>query len=207
MTKTDLSKTDKSYYSARQQPEVIELSPCLYLSLEGRGDPSSKAFAQTVQALYSVAYTLKFLSKMQGKDFVVSKLEGEWWFDEQKFANISMADAPTKIPRSEWHYRLLIRLPDFVSMHDAAHAITAAFEKKQLELVLTVEPLQTGRQKVAQILHIGPFDREPESLLRLKTFMDTHRLERNGHHREVYLSDFRKTAPEKLKTILREPTR
>ncbi|MEQ8811819.1 MAG: GyrI-like domain-containing protein [Imperialibacter sp.] len=205
MTKIDLSKTDKTYYSAKQKPELLKLVPMQYLAIAGQGDPSSKGFAECIEALYSVAYTIKFEWKVAGKDFVVPKLEGQWWFDEDKYGGVSMTDAPTKIPRSEWMFRLLIRMPEFVKKENIATAVFNVASKKGLALARQVEHFEMNEGNVVQILHVGPFDQEPESLGKLQGFIEANGLKRNGLHHEIYLSDFRKTAPEKLKTILREP--
>jgi hypothetical protein len=205
MTKIDLSKDDKAYYTAKQKPEVLKLAPMQYLAIAGQGDPSSKGFAECIEALYSVAYTIKFEWKVAGKDFVVPKLEGQWWFDEDKYCGVSMTDAPTKIPRSEWMFRLLIRMPEFVEKDNITTAASNVVSKKGMALARKVEYFEMNEGSVVQILHIGPFDKEPESLGKLQGFIEAYGLKRNGLHHEIYLSDFRKTAPEKLKTILREP--
>ena len=207
MEKTDLTKKYKSYYTAKTKPEMVTVEPAQYLSIEGKGDPSSAAFAERIQALYTVAYAIKFLCKASGNDFVVAKLEGLWWYDEEQYKELTIEDAPTRIPRSEWYYKLLIRLPEFVTTVHVDLGIAAAVEKKQVVLANNIELYRTNEEKAVQIMHIGPFDKEPESLLQLKAFMGANDLSRNGLHHEIYLSDFRKTAPEKLKTILREPVK
>ncbi|WOK07982.1 GyrI-like domain-containing protein [Imperialibacter roseus] len=207
MTKIDLSKIDKTYYTAKQKPELVTLAPAQYLSIAGQGDPSSKGFAECIEALYSVAYIIKFDWKAAEKDFVVPKLEGQWWFDEDKYGGVSMTDAPTKIPRSEWMFRLLIRLPEFVEKGNVATAASNVVSKKGMELARQVKYFEMNEGNVVQILHVGPFDKEPESLGKLQGFIEANNLKRNGLHHEIYLSDFRKTAPDKLKTILREPVK
>lgn len=207
MIKLDLNKTLKSYYTAKTKPEIIELPPTHYLSITGQGDPNGEDFAAYVQALYATAYTLKFANKAKGQDFVVAKLEGLWWFDETKYTGLSITESVQKVPRAEWQYRLLIQLPDFVQKNDVAEAVETVWTKKQFELVKKVSLHKLHEGKVVQMLHLGPYATEIESLLIMKDFMDKHNFQKNGHHHEIYLSDVNKTVPEKLKTILREPVK
>lgn len=207
MEKLDLTKHFKSYYTAKTKPEVLHIEKARYLSITGKGDPSGEDFAQKIQAIYPVAYALKFAFKAQGKDFVVAKLEGLWWYDEVRYAGISIADSPTAIPRSEWEYRLLIRIPDYVEKKDVEATVEASFASKNQAAIREVSYFEMNEGKVVQMLHTGPFDNEPETLAKLKDFISAHALGRNGLHHEIYLSDFRKTPPHKLKTILREPVK
>ena len=204
MKKLDLSKEYKRYYSAKTQPELFEVGPARYISITGQGDPNGSLFAEHLTALYPVAYGLKFHAKALGKDFVVPKLEALWDFDEEKYAGISMEDAPVKIPRSEWNYRLLIRLPDFIEDKTVESIKEETFAKKQLSHIRNVEFFEMPAKKVVQMLHVGPFDKEFETLKVLKEFIDERMLGKGGSHHEIYLTDYRKTAPEKLRTILRE---
>lgn len=205
MEKLDLMKKFKSDYKATLKPQIIILPPARYLSIPGQGDPSDKSYLDHLQALYSTIYTIKFSSKARNQDFVVSKLEGLWSFDEQQYAHISMTDAPTLIPRKEWLYRMLIRIPDYVTQADLDIATKSVLVKKGFELVKEIAFFEMNEGKVIQMLHVGPFNKEPESLAKIAQFSQEHNLGRNGLHHEIYLSDFNRTAPEKLKTILREP--
>lgn len=207
MEKLDLSKKYKTYFTAQNTPKIVEIEPAQFLSLIGKGDPSEQAFLENIQALYATAYTLKFSYKSLEKDFVVSKLEALWWFDENKFTGISMEDAPQEIDRSEWEYRLLIRMPEYVTNQEVAKSKETAFNKKGWSLIKQVELFQMKEGKSVQMLHLGPFANEPETLAVMAKFMMERGFSKNGHHHEIYLSDFNKTAPNKLKTILREPIR
>jgi len=207
MKKLNLTKEYKSYYTAKTKPELAEFGLANYISIKGKGDPSGKLFAADIEALYSVAYTIKFTFKVLDLDFVVSKLEGLWWFDEKKYKDISICDAPRLIPRSEWEYRLLIRMPDFVNDKDINTAMQKVTFKKGIEKAKEVEFYKLTEGKVIQILHVGPFDNEPETLKKIKEFSDVNKLTQNGLHHEIYLSDFRKTELSNLKTILREPVK
>lgn len=205
MSKLDLTKNYKAYYTAKTKPELVNIEPAQFISITGKGDPAGKDFSDRIQALYTVAYTIKFIFKAQDKDFTVPKLEALWWFDEKKFGQPSMAEAPLKIPRSEWEYRLLIRLPHFVSEKEVVEAKKIVLPKKQLTLANEVALFKMEEGKCVQMLHIGPFDKEPETLTKMFEFISSQQLGKNGLHHEIYLSDFRKVPPEKLKTILREP--
>lgn len=207
MEKLDLTKKYKAYYSAKTKPEILELEQAQFLSITGKGDPSEEAYADHVQALYAVAYTVKFMCKDAGKDFTVPKLEGLWHFDTKQYTGLQMEETPAKVPRSEWSYRMLIRMPDYVNEQQVKTAIALVVDQKKTALAQQVELYTMQEGKVVQILHVGPFDKEPETLAIMMTFMQEHGLQQNGLHHEIYLSDFRKTAPEKLKTILREPVR
>ncbi|RFS15637.1 GyrI-like domain-containing protein [Emticicia sp. C21] len=207
MEKLDLGKQYKAYYIATTTPALVEIEAAKYLSIVGKGDPSGEEYAATLQALYATAYGVKFWYKAQKQDFVVAKLEGLWWFDEAKYKDIPMADSPTQIPRSEWHFRMLIRMPEYVTIKAVQQIAEEVTAKKQIALARQVELYEMQEGKCVQMLHIGPFDKEPESLQQIMQFSEAHQLQRNGLHHEIYLSDFRKTVPEKLKTILREPVK
>ena len=205
MDKLDLAMKYKNYFTAKATPELMTIEPAKFLSIVGKGDPSDGAFSENIQTLYSGAYAVKFAYKAMEKDFVVSKLEGLWWFDHEKFGGNSMVSASINVPRSEWEYRLLIRMPDFVTQSRVGSAIEAVVKKKGLSLARSVEFFEMEEGKSVQILHVGPFSNETETLQKLDVFMKENNLVKNGLHHEIYLSDFRKTDVAKLKTILREP--
>lgn len=197
--KLDLSKADPAYYSAKPQPAIIPFGPLAYLTLAGRGDPNGLEFAQKTEALYQLAYGIKGVCKAQGDDFVVPKLEGLWWVEDDHDA--------LDVPRSEWLWQLLIRMPGFVTgaMFAAARAQTATKKHNPLVHEITFEQLDEGL--CAQILHIGPYATEPETIARLLNFIRAQNKTVVGRHHEIYLSDPRKAAPETMKTIIRYPVR
>ena len=207
MEKLDLTKQHKAYYSAKKQPQLIEIEAAQFLSVTGKGDPSEKPYMDKIQALYATAYTIKFLNKAADKDFVVAKLEGLWEFDEEKYPNLSITEAPAKVPRSEWKYRMLIRMPEYVTQEQVNASIRQVIERKQIHLAADIELYNMKEGKVVQMLHTGPFANEPETLSQMYEFIKAKGLQRNGLHHEIYLSDFNKTPAEKLKTILREPVK
>lgn len=207
MKKLDLTKQYKAYYAAAGKPQLLEIGNAPFLTLTGKGDPSAKEFSDKVQALFATAYAVKFLCKAMDHDFVVPKLQGQWSFDETAFKDLSMEEILIKVPRSEWHYRLLLRMPAFVTREQCNTAVKTVVENKKIALANEVAFYEMEEGRVVQMLHVGPFSAEPATLKKIQEFMELHHLQKNGLHHEIYLSDFRKTAPEKLKTILREPVK
>jgi len=198
-TKLDLTKEYKTYYTAKTTPEVVEFDEIPFLTIEGRGEPGGKEFTGKVGALYSLAYGVKNIYKKQGKDFGVPKLEGLWWVE---------SDIPAlEVPREEWLWKLLIRMPDFVTSEIVERARDEVFKKKGIELIKEIKFEKMKEGKCVQILHIGPYSTEPESLAKMEKLMEEKNLVKNGLHHEIYLSDPRRVPEEKWKTILRQPVK
>lgn len=200
MTKIDFKKELKPLYQASAKQVVeVEVPPFNYLMVDGVGDPNTApAYAQAVEALFSVAYTAKFMLKksVPSVDYAVMPLEGLWWMDDM--AQFSTAD------KSHWQWTMMIMQPHLVSRATMDAAIDAVQKKKALAGLehLRFAPFAEGR--CAQVLHIGPFSEEGPTIARLHQFIDA-RAKRTGKHHEIYLSDIRKAAPQKWKTILRQP--
>lgn len=152
-----------------------------------------------MKALYPLAYGVKNICKKQGKDFAVPKLEGLWWIESNR--------PPLEVPRKEWQWKLLIRIPDFATSEIVEKAKEEIFKKKGMELIKKIGFEKIKEGKCIQILHIGPYSTEPESLSKMRKLMEHKNLVENGLHHEIYLSDPRKVAPEKMKTILRQPVK
>ncbi len=199
MDKTDLVKQDKEYYSAKKKPEIREFKELDFLTISGKGDPAGKEFTKAIEALYPLAYGIKKIYKQNKMDFAVPKPEGLWWVDSDKPA--------LEVPRNEWLWKLLIRMPDFVTNEMVEQAKTEVMKKKGIELIKQIQFETINEGKCVQIMHIGPYSTEPETIGQMQDFMKDNRLVRNGLHHEIYLSDPRKTAPEKMKTILRQPVK
>ncbi|MGF6845858.1 hypothetical protein QFZ51_001093 [Chitinophaga sp. W3I9] len=198
MSKLDLTKEFKQYYTAALVPELVTIEKGLFVTITGKGDPNGPMFSEVTAALYAVAYGIKFSSKQRGRDFTVSKLEGFWW------VNVNTAD-PLQVPRDQWHYELAIRMPDDITRQQFSEAVLAAEKKKKSVFIRQVDLKHIEEGLSVQLMHIGPYSEEPVSLKKMEEFMLQQGLRMNGRHHEIYLSDFRKTAPEKLKTILRHP--
>ncbi len=198
-TKLDLKKEHKTYYKAKIIPEVVEFGEIPFLTIEGKGEPGGKEFTSKVEALYSLAYGVKNLCKKQGKDFVVPNLEGLWWVESDKPA--------LEVPRGEWRWKLLIRMPEFVTSEIVEKAKVEVIQKKGIELVDEIKFEKLTEGKCVQVLHIGPYSTEPESLAKMRKLMEEKNLVENGLHHEIYLSDPRRVPEEKWKTILRQPVK
>ncbi|PWV54267.1 GyrI-like domain-containing protein [Chitinophaga sp. S165] len=199
MSKTDLTKMYKALYTAQASPELIFVPAGHYLSINGKGDPNGDLFAESTSALYTAAYSVKNVYKQSGQDFVVSKLEGTWW--------VNVTGNPLEVPRDEWHWQLLIRMPDYVVSAVVQQALKAAFLKKQLPLLQQVTLAALAEGKSVQVMHTGPYSEEPATLRLMEDFMRKEGLTWNGRHHEIYLSDPRKTAPDRMRTILRQPVK
>lgn len=195
MSKLDMTKAYPEYYKAKLTPQLVDLEPYHYLTTEGVSAPEDPLFNSAIEQCYAVAYGIKFICKAQGMDFTVPKMEAFWWVT---------GDLPyDETPRSEWHWKIMFRMPDFVGDAEFNQAVTASLNKGKLSAnhQLAFEEVHEGRS--VQIMHLGSYENEKESLDKLHVFMKEYGLEMNGHHHEIYLSDPRKTPEEKLKTILR----
>jgi hypothetical protein len=198
MMKTDLKKTLKPLYTASaREASLVLVPPLKYLMCNGYGDPNTNPdFQAGVEALYTASYTLKFMLKQVGLDYVVPPLAGLWW--------MLMADFdPDR--RDDWRWTMMIPQPEEVNRKLLDLAVAAAQKKKQLPALekLRLEVYDEGR--AAQILHLGPYSEETATIERLHAFIAEQGLHLCGKHHEIYLSDPRRTAPEKLKTIIRQP--
>lgn len=197
-SKLDLYATHKAEYVSPRSPVLLTVKPAAYLAIEGRGEPGGVAFEAAVGALYAVAFTVKMARKRAGRDYVVCKLEGRWWTGGSSAGFLHE-------PRSRWRWQLLIRVPSFVSKREVADACVELRAKGKPADVTAVELLVLDEGRVVQALHAGPYDTEPASIARMLACARDHGLEPAGKHHEIYLSDPRRVAPEKLRTILRLP--
>lgn len=201
MEKVDYKKTLDEYQSKYNEFRIINIPKKQYLMVDGHGDPNtSQEFKDAIFALYPVAYKLKFASKLKlGKDYVVMPLEGLWWADD-------MSTFTTARDKSRWDFTLMIMQPNWIT-DDMFKAAVAKVAEKNAPASLNKVRLKTLDEGMAvQTLHIGSFDNETEILQKLHhEFIPDNNLKLTGKHHEIYLSDFRKVAPEKLRTILRQP--
>jgi len=181
---------------------LVEVPPLQFLMIDGRGDPNrAPEYVQAVEALYSLSYGLKFMSKKQlGKDYVVPPLEGLWWAEDWR--------AFVEGDRDAWQWTMMILQPEWIGVEMVEAAAREAARKKDLP-ALPKARLETFHEGLAvQILHVGPYSAEAPTLRRLhEEYLPSQGLEPTGKHHEIYLSDPNRTAPEKLKTILRQPVR
>ena len=201
-TKLDLVRERPVFFHAKASPEVVRLPPAKYLTIDGGGSPDSAEFQRAIGAMYGMAYTLRAGSKQAGRDYKVSTLEGQWWSDVTGPAN---PDALWTAPRESWRWRLLIMVPDFTTKKEVA-AAKQALHLRHGDLAAEHVSLETVKEGLClQALHIGPYATEPESIGRMRALMEAKGLKPAGLHHEVYLGDPRRTKPEKLKTLLRQP--
>ncbi|MFA5868405.1 MAG: GyrI-like domain-containing protein [Candidatus Bathyarchaeia archaeon] len=199
MEKSDLRKELKRLYSPKERPELVDVPELSYLTYTGRGEPGGAAYTEALNALYSSVYTLKFASKKRGRDFTVMTLEGLWWWDDPSIVNL--ADAPPKQP---WNWTSMIVVPDFVTA-EMLEEVKPDLIKKKGKAVEKVRLERIHEGLCAQILHVGPYSDEPRSVKLLHGFMAERGLKLRGRHHEVYMSDPRRTPPEKWRTIIRLP--
>jgi hypothetical protein len=201
MEKLDLKKTRKPLFTAlRNRFVMINAPPVSYLMVDGQGDPNTaQAYRPAVESLYATAFTIKFACKANGRDFVVMPLEGLW----------SAPDPESFVARrkDEWDWTMMIMVPDYVDDETfLAARIRARKKLGALPESLRLESLEEGL--CLQALHVGGYDDEGPLLARLHgEIMPSGGYDFAGRHHEVYLSDPRKTAPEKLKTVIRQPVR
>jgi hypothetical protein len=199
--KVDLKKSLDAYRARVGQFRVLDVPELQYLMIDGHGNPNtSPVFAAAVETLYPVAYALKFASKRDlGRDFVVMPLEGQWWADD-------MDSFTAARDKSRWDWTLMIMQPDWIDRDMFAAAVEQAGARKRLPRLadLRLESLSEGR--CVQTLHVGAFDDEADVLARMHDeFIPGNGLRMVGKHHEIYLSDTRRVAPEKQRTILRQP--
>ncbi|MBP5871899.1 GyrI-like domain-containing protein [Streptomyces scabiei] len=200
-TKYDVKRALKAYYAPKNTDwELVDVPELRYLAVDGHGDPNTAtAYRHAVEALYAVAYTVKFTSRRElGEDFVVGPLEGLWWADD-------MGDFLAR-RKDNWRWRMLINVPGWITDLMIEEARAAALAKKDRPALGDVRPETLREGTSAQVLHIGSYDDETPVLTRLhRDYLPAHGLREAGLHHEIYLSDPRRTDPARLRTVLRQP--
>lgn len=198
--KIDFKKTMDSY-RATGQFRVVEVPPLQYLMVDGHGDPNTaEEYADALASLYPVAYRLKFASKLElGRDYVVPPLEALWWAED-------MASFTSARDKSQWSWTVMLMTPEWITpaMVDTATAAVAAKDRPASLDKVRLETLREGT--CVQVLHVGPYDAEAETLAEMHhRFIPDAGLRMTGRHHEIYLSDPRRVEPSRLRTILRQP--
>ena len=196
--KIDLFSLNKAEYTAPREPRLVDIDSAWFLSIDGCGHPSEPAFQEALEALYTVAFTLKMESKRAGHDYSVCKLEGLWHLGPG-YLDFNTA------PHSAWNWTLLIRTPDFISENDLRRVQASLLEKGKPKTVKWVGLIGFTEGPCVQMLHVGPYDKEGPALAAMHAFLTGRGLCVVGRHHEIYLSDPRRTPPEKLRTIIRLP--
>lgn len=205
----DFKKEYKEFYMPKKRPEIIDVPPMNYIAARGKGDPNEEngAYKQAIGVLYAVAYTLKMSYKTDRRiegffDYVVPPLEGFWWQDGVKGIDYDKKD--------RFNWISVIRLPDFIKKDDFEWAVKTSAEKKKIDCS-SAEFITVNEGLCAQIMHIGAFDSESESVELMDKYLDENGYENDISdkrlHHEIYLSDARKVIPEKWKTVIRHPIR
>jgi len=203
----DFKKEYKEFYMPKNKPEIVSVPAANYIAVRGTGGPNEEGgtYQQAIGVLYAVAYTLKMSYKTDYRiegfyDYVVPPLEGFWWQDNVE--GIDYAD------KSLFNWISVIRLPDFITKKDFDWAVEAAAKKKKLDCS-KAEFLTVDEGLCVQIMHIGPFDNEPETVAAMDRYISENGYENDFSdsrlHHEIYLSDARKVPSEKWKTVIRHP--
>ncbi len=194
----DLQKQHKEEYVKPKKPTLIDVGKAQYLAIDGRGAPGGPEFTKSVGAIYGVAYGIKMKSKQAGSNYKVAPLEALWWGnkDEHYFMDE---------PRETWNWKLLIRTPDFITADQLREAIAKAAKRGKDASVNDVHLETMAEGQCVQMLHKGPYADEHATIAEMDAFAAEHKFVRNGYHHEIYLTDPNRTAPEKMRTILRQP--
>ncbi|MCE7480416.1 MULTISPECIES: GyrI-like domain-containing protein [Microbacterium] len=199
--KVDFKKTIDAYRARKGRFDVIDVPELNYLMIDGHGDPNtSPEFTTAVEALYPLAYTLKFTSKRElDRDYTVMPLEGLWWADDH-------AAFTAARDKSQWDWTLMIMQPEWIDHELVADAVATAAAKNQEGRVHEVRFGSYAEGRCVQTLHVGAFDEEAPLLAEMHdVFIPRNGLRMTGKHHEIYFSDPRKGAPERRRTILRQP--
>lgn len=199
--KLDFKKENPELYNPSSKTiSIVEVPAMKFFMIDGEGDPNTaQEFKDVIETLFALSYGVKMPFKKQqpAMDYVIPPLEGLWYMDDM--AEFSMAS------KDQWLWTLMIRVPDFVPKEDVNSAIEQVKSKKNPPAIdkARLEPYNEG--KCVQIMYIGPFDAEPPTIQKMHVWAKDNGFELAGKHHEIYLSDLRRTAPEKLRTVLRQP--
>ena len=203
VTKLDLRKQLKHLYQPPSKKVVeVDVPAMSFLMLDGKGDPNSAAaFQEAIGALYGMAYTLKFASKKAGLDYPVMPLEALWWMERAG----ETVGFNFEADKGSFLWTMMIMLPDQVAAADVESAREELRRKRNPESLDRVRFERFEEGLSAQVMHIGPYDAELPTIERLHRFIAEQGCEPRGKHHEIYMGDPRRTAPEKLRTVLRQP--
>ena len=194
--KIDLYAQHKDEYVAKKDPAIVHVGPARYLGITGKSQPGAEEFTRAVGALYNAAFTVKMARKFAGSDYTVTKLEGLWWLDTEGVV-------PTST--TVWNWQLLLRVPPFITESEVHDSIETLIKRGKDAEVRRVQLMDLRENDCVQILHVGPYTAEQESIARMREFAARAGRRLAGKHHEIYLSDPRRVKPEKLRTILRYP--
>lgn len=202
MAKVDLKKELKEFYAPKPgKIAEVDVPAMNFLMVDGKGDPNnSKEYEEAIQALYTLSYTIKFdLKKSGGPDYGVMPLEGLWWADDMKDFD------PEKGNRNNWKWTAMIMQPDFVTKDIVKRCTEVAAKKKPLPALSKVRFEKFAEGRSVQMMHIGPYSAEGPNIQKLHDYIASIGGKLTGKHHEIYFSDPRRVAPEKMKTGIRQP--
>jgi len=199
MDKVDLKRELKAlYYPPLKEVVAVDVPAMSFLMIDGEGSPTSQQYRDSIEALFGVSYALKFLvRKSKGVDYAVMPLEGLWWADDMAKFSVDR--------KGEWKWTSMIMQPKYVTGVDVESAVEHVRKKRDLAALpkMRFESFREGLS--AQTMHLGPYSAEGPTVARIHAFILGHGHTLSGKHHEIYISNPIKTAPEKLKTILRQP--
>ena len=192
-------KLQHLYKPSVKEVEIVEVPQMNYLMIDGDGGPNHPTFQNAIEVLFPLSYTLKFMIKKSdiGIDYGVLPLEGLWWADDMS--------SFIKDKKDDWKWTLMIMQPEPVKKEMVVKAIEEVRKKKNPVALPLVRFESFSEREVAQIMHIGPFSEEGPTVEKVHTFIENSSKQLSGKHHEIYLSDIRRTAPARLKTIIRQP--
>lgn len=201
MSKLDYKKQFPQFYRPKKKPVIIDIPEMNFFMIDGKGDPNtSKEYQAVVECLYAVSYTLKMKiikKNNPADDYVVPPLEGLWYMDDMK--DWSMDN------KEEWLWTMMIRIPDFVSEEQIKKSIEITKKTKDPVALPKLYFKKYNEETVVQIMYVGSYSDEGPTIKLLHEYAENEGYRLNGKHHEIYLGDPRKTAPEKLKTVIRQP--
>jgi len=196
-SKIDLYAEHSAEYVTPKAPVIVETRKAYYLAIEGEGSPKDAAFTNAIGALYNVAFTIKMARKFAGTDYKVTSLEGLWW---------TARDGDfMDVPKTDWRWRLMIRVPDFITAAELKEAVAKLLDRGKSDLIKLVKRISLNEGKCVQVLHTGPYDAESPTIAAMKAHAAANGLRFRGLHHEIYLSDPRRVASSRLRTVLRHP--
>jgi hypothetical protein len=201
----DLKKENKELYNpSAKEVSIVDVPEMSFLMIDGEGDPNiSQEYQDSIEALFSVSYKVKFISKKENsQDYVVMPLEGLWWVENPKEFTVQ--------DKSCWKWTAMIRQPDFITKDVIKEAVQEVEKKKKLPALSRIKFQRLHEGLSSQIMHIGPYSQEGPTVKKLHNFIEEKGYEFNGSlpgekHHEIYISNILRTKPEKLKTIIRQP--
>ncbi len=204
MSNLDLKKDLKHLYApSSKQVGVVEVPAMHYLVVDGAGNPNrAPRYQQAIEALYPLAYGVRAICKAQDRPFTVMPLEGLWWFDGQPIEDFNLTEAD----KDRFVWSLMILMPDFVNVEMVAQARQTLAAKKDAPTLLDeLRYAAYDEGDAVQIMHIGPYADEGPTVAKLHRYIEEQGWALRGKHHEIYLSDPRKVAPEKMRTVIRQP--